>query len=76
MQRLERQYGLRTVVLQWFSSYLSGRTFQPFMGRYVTNRLQVMGIGRNGATLGMLGMLIKDVMAPRAINYFLTGALS
>ena len=38
--------------------------------RHETENTIVMGIGRNGATLGMLGMLIKDVMAPRAINHF------
>jgi len=27
MRRLERRYGLRSVVFQWFSSYLAGRTF-------------------------------------------------
>jgi len=32
MRRLERQYGLRSVMLQWFSSYLSGRTFQVVYG--------------------------------------------
>ena len=28
MLRLERHFGLRGVILQWFSSYLSDRTFQ------------------------------------------------
>ena len=32
MRRLERQYGLKSVVLQWFSSYLSGRTIQVVYG--------------------------------------------
>jgi len=32
MLRLERQYGLRSVALQWFSSYLSGRTFRVVLG--------------------------------------------
>jgi len=32
MRRLQRQYGLRSVVLQWFSSYLSDRTFQVVYG--------------------------------------------
>ena len=32
MLRLERQFGLGGVALQWFSSYLSGRTFQVVHG--------------------------------------------
>ena len=37
MLRLERQLGLRGVILQWFSLYLSDRTFQVVFGHGLLN---------------------------------------
>jgi len=43
MLRLERQYGLRSVALKWFSSYLPDRTFRVvYTGLYVINCLHSM----------------------------------
>jgi len=41
MLRLEHQYGLRSVALQWFSSYLSGRTFWVVYGGCTSSTIYI-----------------------------------
>jgi len=52
MQRLERQYGLRSGVLQWFSSYLSGRTFQVVYGDSTSSTVYILCSVPQGSVLG------------------------
>ena len=50
--RLERQFGLRGAVLQWFRSYLTGRTFQVVYDGCLSAIVQVLCSVRQGSVLG------------------------
>jgi len=52
MRRLERQYGVRSVVLQWFNSYLSGRTFQVVYGGSTSSTVYIPCSVPQGSVLG------------------------
>lgn len=51
-RRLERQYGLRGVVLQWFSSYLSDRIFQVVYGGSTSSTVHIPCSVPQGSVLG------------------------
>jgi len=53
MQRLERHYGLRGIVLQWFSSYLSGRTFQVVCGGSTSSTVYIPCSVPHGSVLSL-----------------------
>ena len=53
MRRLERQYGLRGVVLQWVSLYLSGRTFQVVYGDNASSTVYIPCFVPQGSVLGL-----------------------
>ena len=52
MLRLERQFGLRGVVLQWFSSYLSGRSFRVVFGGHMSAFVVILCSVPQGSVLG------------------------
>jgi len=52
MLRLERQFGLRGVVLQWFSSYLSDRTFQVVFRSGTSSVVIITSSVPQGSVLG------------------------
>ena len=52
MRRLERQYRLRGVMLQWVSSYLSGRTFQVLHGGSTSPTVYIPCSVPQGSVLG------------------------
>ena len=52
MLRLERQFGLRGVVLQRFSSYLSGRSFRVVFGCHMSAFVVILCYVPQGSVLG------------------------
>jgi len=51
--RLERQFGLRGVVLDWFRSYLSGRTFRVVFGGRTSSTVYIVCSVPQGSVLGL-----------------------
>ena len=50
--RLERQFGVRGVALQWFGSYLSGRSFQVLYGGTMSSSVVILCSVPQGSVLG------------------------
>jgi len=50
--RLERQFGLRGVILQWFSSYMSDRTFQVIFRSGTSSMVIITCSVPQGSVLG------------------------
>ena len=73
MLRLERQFGLGGVILQWFSSYLSDRTFQVVYGCSTSSVVITVCSVPQGSVLGpRLYILytadLTDVAAAHKVN--------
>ena len=71
--RLERQFGLRGVVLRWFSSYLSDRTFQVVYGGCTSSVIIIVCSVPQGSVLGPRLFILytadlADVAAAHDVN--------
>ena len=67
------EFGLRGVVLQWFRSYLSGRTFRVVHGGEMSHTMYVMCSVSQGSVLGprlfiMYTADLEDVISEHGVN--------
>jgi len=74
MLRLERQFGLRGVVLQWFSSYLSDRSFRVVLGSNSCFVVHLLCSVPQGSVLGprlfiMYMADLADFVEERQMNF-------
>ena len=72
--RLERQFGLRGVVLQWFRSYLSDRSFRVVLGSNSSFVVHLLCSVPQGSVLGprmfiMYTADLADSVAERQVNF-------
>jgi len=73
MLKLERQFGLRGVVLDWFRSYLCGRTYRVIHGRKTSYTVHVKCSVPQGSVLGPRVFILyvadlEDVAAKHSVN--------
>ena len=74
MLRLERQFGLRGVVLQWFRSYLSDRSFRVVLGSNSSSVIRLLCSVPQGSVLGprmfiMYMADLADFVGQRQVNF-------
>jgi len=55
---LERQFGLRGIVLEWFRSYLSGRTFRIIFSGSTSSIIYIICSVPQGPVLGSLLFIV------------------
>ena len=71
MLRFERQFGLRGVVLQWFSSYSSDRTFQVVYGRSTSSVVIIVcSVPQSSLVFSALSLRrLADIQWPIAVTH-------
>ena len=59
ISQLERQFGLRGVVLEWFRSYLSGSTFHVVFSGSTSSIIYIVCSVPQGSVLGPLSFIVQ-----------------